>query len=77
VSAFFQKKKGFQQKPLGTYRKKLNFFHPDYTVATGVSHGSALWLAGYTADWEFHPTLKFFVEYIIAVFSHSVNTNAP
>jgi len=77
VSAFFQKKKGFQQKPLGTYRKKLNFFHPDYTVATGVSHGSALWLAGYTADWEFHPTLKFFVGYIIAVFSLSVNTNAP
>ena len=47
-------------KPLGNIKKTLYFFHPDYTVATGIAHGSCqLRLAGFTADWEFHPTLKF------------------
>jgi ABC-type enterochelin transport system permease subunit len=76
VSAFFQKKKGFQQKPLGTYRKNLTSFIQTLLSPPEFHTVRALRLAGFTADWEFHPTLKFFVGYIIAVFSYYVNTNA-
>jgi hypothetical protein len=34
------------------------FFHPDYTVGSGVSPDHALRLAGYTAGRELHPALK-------------------
>ena len=34
------------------------FFHPDYTVGTGIAPVPALRLADYTADREFHPALK-------------------
>jgi|GEM_PF-6212617 hypothetical protein len=34
------------------------FFHPDYTVGTGVSPVHAFLLADYTAGGEFHPALK-------------------
>lgn len=33
------------------------------TVATGIAPVPALRLAEYTADWELHPTLKFFVPF--------------
>jgi hypothetical protein len=36
------------------------FFHPDYTVGPGVSHGSAVWLADFTAGRESHPALKIY-----------------
>ena len=44
----------------GAREKRTNaFFYPDYTVATGVAPGSySFELAGYTADREFHPSLK-------------------
>ena len=34
------------------------FFHPDYTVGTGVAPVHALPLADYTAGGEFHSALK-------------------
>ncbi len=34
------------------------FFHPDFTVGPGVAPDLPSWLADFTADWEFHPTLK-------------------
>ena len=34
------------------------FFHPDFTVGTGVAPVHALRLADYTAGRELHPALK-------------------
>jgi hypothetical protein len=34
------------------------FFHPDYTVDSGITPDHVLRLAGYTADRESHPTPK-------------------
>ena len=36
------------------------FFHPDYTVGTGITPVHAKWLADFTAGREFHPALKIY-----------------
>jgi hypothetical protein len=40
------------------YQQRFNFFHPDFTVGTGISPVHALRLAGFTAGGEFRPALK-------------------
>ena len=44
--SLFSKEKRFSTKTFRDISKKLNFFHPDFTVATGVSHGSCLTACG-------------------------------
>jgi hypothetical protein len=40
------------------YYNDYTFFHPDFTVGTGIKPVLPKWLADYTADREFHPALK-------------------
>ena len=40
------------------------FFHPDYTVGSGISPDHTLRLAGSTAGRELHPALKIFSFYV-------------
>ena len=44
------------------------FFHPDYTVGTGITPDHALRLADSTAGRELHPALKINVLYQLAVY---------
>jgi hypothetical protein len=57
VCAPFDKKT--PEIPGRKYQKDIFiFFHPDFTVATGIAPVRAVRLAGYTAGREFHPALK-------------------
>jgi len=43
------------------YQQRFNFFHPDFTVGTGISPVHALRLAGFTAGGELRPALKHYL----------------
>lgn len=52
------------------YQQRFNFFHPDFTVGTGISPVHALRLAGFTAGRDLHPALKIVIQltaFIIAL----------
>ncbi len=51
----------------------LIFFHPDYTVGTGITPVHAFRLADYTAGGESHPALKIYYPVIIYVKACPVN----